>query len=86
MDVLNATDLVKTYGTPNQFHVELLDGNGNPYPSQNIEFNINGVFYTRLTNASGIASLNINLQAGEYIISSIYDGYAISNIVKVEDI
>lgn len=85
LDVLNASDLAKVYGSPDQFHVLLVDGSGNPYAGQNIAFNINGVFYTRLTNASGIASLNINLQAGEYIISSIYDGYAISNIVKVED-
>ena len=86
LDVLNASDLVKAYGSADQFHVQLVDGVGNPFSGQNITFNINGVFYTRLTNASGIASLNINLLPGEYIISSIYDGYAISNTVKVEEI
>ncbi|MBR0271448.1 MAG: hypothetical protein IJQ68_05595 [Methanobrevibacter sp.] len=84
LDVLSAEDLVKDYGTPDQFHVRLLDGNGLAYPNQDVGFNINGVFYTRTTNASGIASLNINLMPGNYIITSSFNGYAIANTIKVE--
>ena len=50
---------------------------------QNIQFNINGVFYNRATGDDGIARLNINLMPGQYIITSMYGYAAISNTVKV---
>ena len=50
---------------------------------EEVTFNINGVFYTRTTNASGIAKLNINLMAGQYIITSSYNGLSIGNKVTV---
>ncbi|WP_407415106.1 hypothetical protein [Methanobrevibacter sp.] len=48
-----------------------------------ITFNINGVFYTRYTNSSGIASLNINLMPGEDIITSQYENDVISNKITI---
>ena len=44
---------------------------------------INGVFYNRVTDSSGQAKLNINLQAGQYIITSSYNGANIANTVTV---
>ena len=64
----------------------LLDGQGNPYANQELTFNINGVFYTRTTNELGIASLNINLQAGNYIITSTYNGLSIANTIKIQGV
>ena len=55
----------------------------NAYASQTIKFNINGVFYDRTTDANGIAKLNINLMSGKYIITSMYNGAAISNEVTI---
>ena len=46
-------------------------------------FNINGVFYYRETNADGIAKLNINLMAGEYIITSQYGQAMLSNKITI---
>ena len=37
----------------------------------------------KITDVNGVASLNINLVAGKYIITSMYDGYATSNTVLV---
>lgn len=37
-----------------------------------VKFNINGVLYTRETNGEGVAKLNINLNPGEYILTSIH--------------
>ena len=83
--VLTAKDLVKKYGTEDQFVATLVDGQGNPYAGQSITFNIHGVFYTRTTDANGQAKLNIRLMAGEYIITSMYsNGATIANTVKVE--
>ena len=66
-----AKSIVKTYLNNTQFHATLLDEKGVILSNTNITFNINGVFYTRTTNASGIATLNINLMPGKYILTAI---------------
>ena len=83
LPTLTAEDLTKKYGADDPFEAKLVDGSGNPYGNQIIEFNINGVFYNRTTDSSGIAKLNINLQAGEYIITSKYGDATISNKVTI---
>jgi predicted outer membrane repeat protein len=83
LPILNATDLTKKYSTPDQFVATLVDGQGNPYVGQNVQFNINGVLYNRTTDGAGNAKLNINLQPGEYIITSSYNGFNIANTVKI---
>ena len=87
LPVLFANDLVKKYGTSDQFRALLLDGQGKPFFNQTITFNINGVFYTRLTNADGYATLNIRLGAAKdtYIITSSYNGTSISNKIYIVD-
>ena len=71
------------YGTKDQFVATLVDGQGKPYPKQTVTFNINGVFYNRVTESSGQAKLNINLMAGEYIITSTYNGCNIANKITI---
>jgi hypothetical protein len=51
--------------------------------NEKIQFNVNGVFYTRTTDSTGIAKLNINLMAGEYIITSSYNGSNIANTISI---
>lgn len=60
----------------------LVDGLGNPLSGATISFNINGVFYNRTTDG-GVAKLNINLMAGEYIITSTYNDLNISNKITI---
>ena len=60
-------NLTKYYHNESQYIIILLDGQGNPIANKNVTVNINGVFYSRETNSSGIAVLNINLNPGEYI-------------------
>ena len=83
LDIMKTIDLTKQYGSSSQFKVTLLDGHGNPYPNQTITFNINGVFYTRTTNSNGVAGLNVNLQAGKYIITSSFNGLNHGNTVTI---
>ena len=83
LPTLTASDLVKEYGTRDQFVANVFDGHGNPYPNQTVTFNIHGVFYNRVSDANGQAKLNINLPDGEYIITSTYNGAYISNKVTV---
>ena len=83
LPILTAKDLAKKYGTSNPFVAKLVDGHGNPYAGQTITFNINGVFYNRVTDNAGQARLNINLQAGQYIITSSYNAANLSNKVTI---
>ena len=85
LPTLNATDLEMTYQDGSTFNVTVLDGQGNPAKEVKVTFNINGVFYNRETDSRGIAKLNINLIAGEYIITSEYDGLKIANTITIKD-
>lgn len=86
LSTLEATDIEMSYRDGSKFKVNVFDGSGNHARNQNVTFNINGVFYTRTTNQYGIASLNINLPQGEYVITSTYNGLSISNKIIITDI
>ena len=83
LTVLEAKDLVMKYHDGSQFKVKVLDGQGRPYAGQTVTYNINGVFYTKTTDGDGIAALTINLPAGEYIITSMYNGLNSANKVTI---
>jgi parallel beta-helix repeat protein len=82
--ILSASDLTKKYKTETPFTASVVDGQGKPLAGATIRFNINGVFYNRVSDSTGVARLNINLIAGEYIITSMYsNGATISNKVTI---
>ena len=83
LSTLTGYDILMEYQDGTKFKVYLVDNIGNPAAFEKVNFNINGVFYTRTTNENGIASLNINLQPGEYIITSEHNDLRISNIIKI---
>uniref|UniRef100_UPI003890E314 Ig-like domain repeat protein n=1 Tax=Methanobrevibacter sp. TaxID=66852 RepID=UPI003890E314 len=77
-------DLVKYYRNASQYTVKVLGDDGKAVGAgESVTFNINGVLYTRQTDANGIAKLNINLQPGDYIITAEYKGCLVSNNIKV---
>ena len=79
------SDLVKKFKDDNQYLATFLNELGSPLANTNVTFNINGVFYTRTTNGSGVARLNINLPVGEYILTAYHpnDTYMFSNNIRV---
>ena len=83
LPVLSASDLSMKYRDGSKFTAKLVDGEGQAYAGQTVQFNINGVMYNRVTDSSGQAKLNINLMAGEYIITSSYNGSNIANTIKI---
>ena len=85
LPVLSAENMEMKYLDGSTFNATVLDGEGNPLANASVTFNINGVFYTRTTDSNGIARLNIRLMAGEYIITSEYDGMAIANTITIKD-
>ena len=80
---VTANDLTKKYGESEQFKAKAVDGQGKAVVNQYVSFNINGVFYQRLTDNNGVAKLNINLDPGEYTITSSYNGFSTGNRVIV---
>lgn len=85
LPIILAQNISMHYKDGTQFRATLLDGQGNPLPNKNLTFNINGIFYTRTTDLDGVSSLNINLMAGEYIITSYYDSFATSNRITIKN-
>ncbi len=83
LPILSADNLVMKYMDGSQFKARLVDGQGKAYPNQTVTFNIQGVFYERVTDSDGVAKLNIRLMAGEYIITSSYNGCNITNTIKI---
>lgn len=83
LPTLTADDLNMTYLDGSQFKAKLVDGQGKALENAAITFNINGVFYIRHTNSSGIAALNIKLIPGEYIITSMYENAVTSNKITI---
>ena len=84
LPTLYSSDVVKSYKNGTQYYVLASDGQGNLLDNAVIGLNINGVFYNRTTNKSGIAKLNINLNPGNYVITAIGpDGLQIANNITV---
>ena len=83
LPVLSAKDITMKYRDGTKFVANLINGEGKPLANETIIFNINGVFYNRITGEDGAARLNINLMAGEYIITSSYNGANIANKVTI---
>ena len=78
-----AEDLSMKYLDGSTFNATLVDGQGKAISGVNITFNINGVFYHRTTDVNGVASLNIRLISGVYIITSMYDECWASNKITI---
>ncbi|WP_427832147.1 right-handed parallel beta-helix repeat-containing protein [Methanobrevibacter intestini] len=76
-------ELVKYFRNDTQYSIRALDEQGNPIAKQNVTFNINGIFYTKTTNDEGIATQNINLNPGKYIITAMYKDCFVSNNITV---
>ena len=82
--IVENRDITKYYKNATQYTVKVLGADGNPVGvGKTVTFNINGVMSKKQTNESGIAQLNINLAPGDYVITASYEGYKVSNNIKV---
>ena len=83
LSVIETQNLSMKYTDGSQFNATILDGEGKPLAGANVTFNINGVFYDKVTDENGIAHLNINLMAGEYIITTTYNDLNAANKITI---
>ena len=82
-NVMFTDNLDMKYNDGSKFTATLIDGQGKPYANQNVTFNVNGVFYNKVTDSNGIASLGIRLLSGKYIITSIWENLQIGNTITI---
>ena len=72
---LNTSD-VPVFSKTESYNATLSYDDGTPVFNKTITFDINGVKYNRVTNNQGVASLNICLNQGTYVISTSFtDSY-----------
>ena len=83
LSVIETENLTMKFQDGSYFNATILDGQGKPLANANVTFNINGVFYNKVTDENGVAHLKINLMAGEYIITTSYNGMNAANKVTV---
>ena len=83
LPTLVTKDLNMKHLDGSNFTALTLDGQGKPLANQNVSFNVNGVFYHKVTNKEGIASLGIRLMSGEYIITSYWNDFQTGNTIKI---
>ena len=76
-------DLNMKYMDGSNFTAQTLDGQGNPLANQNVSFNVNGVFYHKVTDDNGFASLTIRLMSGKYIITSSWNDFQTGNNIII---
>ena len=79
----NSNDLIKDYKNESQYSVQILSNGKNIGPNECVRFYVNGVNYTKTTNEDGIATLNINLKPGNYIVYSEYKTFKNYNNILV---
>lgn len=83
-----ADNLDKYFKNGSQFYASFLDTNGNVLSNSKVNFNINGIIYTRTTDTNGTAKLNINLGPNNYTITSINlaTGERLANSITVRPV
>lgn len=83
LPTLVTRDLNMIYGDGSNFTAQTLDGQGKPLANQNVTFNINGVFYNKITDDNGVASLTMRLMSGKYIITSYWNDFQTGNTIII---
>ena len=81
--LIETKDLATDEGNIAKFNVKVLDSNGNPSANKKVTLKIDGKTYTKTTNKKGVATLNINLEAGNYTITTEYGGLKNKNKITV---
>ena len=69
---LYADDFVNFYGHF-VYSAKLVDSHDNPVSGRSVLFKINNIEYVGLTNMDGIASVNLNVDAGNYTVHVSFD-------------
>jgi hypothetical protein len=82
---ITAKDVTKYYKGSTQYSATFLDAYGNPLANTDVKITVNGVSYTKKTNANGVASLAVNLKPGTYKVVAVNPetGYSLTRNFKI---
>ena len=82
---ITAKDITKYYKGSTQYSATFLDDYGKPLANTNVKITVNGVAYTKKTNAKGVASIAVNLKPGTYKIVAVNPatGYSLTKTFKI---
>ncbi|MDO5849182.1 MAG: Ig-like domain repeat protein [Methanobrevibacter sp.] len=88
---LSADNIVKYYRNGTHYTVKLTNEKGNPIVGEKITVTLKGKSFNDLkyvitTNSDGVATLPINLVAGNYEITAQYDDVKIKTQIEVKDV
>ena len=81
--IIKAPDVVKYYGGPERFVVNVTDSKGTPLSNKSVTIVINKVKYNRTTDENGIASMAIGLPSGTYNATVTVDNKTVNSVVNV---
>ena len=81
--LIETNDMTMDEGKSGKFNVKVLNSNGKASSNKKVTIKVNGKTYTKTTNKNGIATLNVNLKAGKYGITTEYSGLKNSNRITV---
>ena len=81
--IITAPDVVKYYGGPERFVVNVTDSKGTPLSNKSVTIVINKVTYNRTTDENGIASMAIGLPSGTYNATVTVDNNTVNSVVNV---
>lgn len=83
LSLIESNNLIKYFRNSSQFIVKVFNGNGNIEVNKTVLFNVDGFIYRRVTDVFGTATLNINFPTGEYIITTTFGNFSVSNSISV---
>lgn len=81
--LIETKDLTISGSGGGKFNAKILNSNGKASPNKKVTFTVNGKSYTKTTNKTGIATLDINLNAGTYKITTEYNGLKNTNKIQI---
>ena len=81
--LIESSDLTLKDGDSGKFNVKILNSYGKPSANKKVKITVNGNTYTKTTNKSGIAILDVKLSSGKYNITTEYNGLKSVNHITV---
>ena len=81
--LIESSDLTLKDGDSGKFNVKILNSYGKPSANKKVKITVKGNTYTKNTNKSGIAILDVKLSSGKYNITTEYNGLKSVNHITV---